>query len=176
MRRGYRAHAASDRASALAIAAAHELDLAILDYSMPLDCGLDIAVALRAVRENLEMVICSGIIEDTAKERAKAAGIRWFDKLLSLDQLLHAIDEGRAPTAPTTLSLEELRWRHYSQIVHQHGANITRASEATGIARSTFQRNVVWARDDVAESSERRRRAPPDSNVDRNGVRDDAGQ
>jgi CheY-like chemotaxis protein len=77
-RQGYRVSAYADPREALAAARANaeQVDLVVTDYSMPHLSGLDVALALRDLRPELPVVLCSGYITEDLRAKAPAAGIR----------------------------------------------------------------------------------------------------
>jgi CheY-like chemotaxis protein len=134
------------------------IDIAVVDYCLPNDGGLEIIEALRVHRPELPAVIWSGLALKEAHDRAKAAGVRWFDKLTPSD-LFAAIKNG---TAPTTLdSREDHRRHYYMELFHRHGNNVSKAERATGFSRSTFQRNMhpEWIIQDLEAEKRSRNRA-----------------
>ena len=76
-------------------------------------------------------------------------GVEWFDKIHPL-KVIEAVERGERPVRSTP-DADDQRRHHYVGVVHDHGDNISRASEETGISRSTFQRNIYprWLREAV---------------------------
>ena len=70
------AHTDPDEALAALRADPAGFDLVVSDYNMPRMSGLDVAVAVRAIRADLPVAIISGFIDETLRAEAGAAGVR----------------------------------------------------------------------------------------------------
>ncbi len=77
-RQGYRVSGYTDPREALAAVRTrpHEFDLAVTDYNMPGMSGLDLARALREIRQDLPVALASGYITEELRALAPAAGVR----------------------------------------------------------------------------------------------------
>ena len=53
-----------------------DFDLAVTDFNMPQESGIDVARAIAEIRPSLPVVIISGYITDELRDRAAAAGVR----------------------------------------------------------------------------------------------------
>jgi PAS domain S-box-containing protein len=76
-RQGYRVSGHTDARAALAAVRAKpdEFDLAVTDYNMPGMSGLDVALALKAIRADLPVALASGYITEELRAKAPAAGV-----------------------------------------------------------------------------------------------------
>ena len=74
---GYRVTATNQSREALALftSRAKEFDLVVTDQTMPDMTGIDLAGRLRAVRQDIPIVLCTGNSEAFSPENAKKAGI-----------------------------------------------------------------------------------------------------
>ncbi len=77
-RQGFRVTTAASSRAALALLrdGPQHFDLVISDHNMPEGSGLDLALALPALRPGLPLVICSGYVDAELHARAEAAGVR----------------------------------------------------------------------------------------------------
>lgn len=69
---GYEVLPCSDAVKAVSIAASEEIDLAILDYEMPLMNGAELAAACKAANPDVKVILYSGYIGMTNWELALA--------------------------------------------------------------------------------------------------------
>jgi PAS domain S-box-containing protein len=102
-RRGYRVAAFSDARDALkALAAAPEsFDIVVTDYNMPSMSGVDVAQAVRELREDLPVVVISGFVDETLLALAAAAGVREvIFKVAAVEELGDSIERIVMPAAP----------------------------------------------------------------------------
>jgi PAS domain S-box-containing protein len=77
VRLGHRVTAADHPATALEIfaRAPHEVDVAVVDLTMPEMSGLALATALRALRPGLPIVLSTGLVTDDTTDAARRIGI-----------------------------------------------------------------------------------------------------
>jgi DNA-binding NarL/FixJ family response regulator len=81
-------------AEALELAAAHELDVILLDLDLPDAYGVDAARQLKAVRPDAKVVLVSGTDPDDLRPAAEAAGAAAYLRKGRLDaQLVETIVE-----------------------------------------------------------------------------------
>lgn len=84
---GYEVIATSDVFSAVSIARAEELDLAILDYQMPEMNGAELAAFCKAANRNIKVILFSGCLNIPKAELASA------DMFVSKSHGVHALLE-----------------------------------------------------------------------------------
>ena len=53
-----------------------DFDLVVSDFNMPKASGLDVAIAVRAIRSDLPIVIVSGVVTDDLTAGAREAGVQ----------------------------------------------------------------------------------------------------
>ncbi|MBC8069371.1 MAG: PAS domain S-box protein [Deltaproteobacteria bacterium] len=93
---GHHAHGASDGEQALAVAAEHPPELALLDLGLPVIDGYQLATRLRALpgQGALPVVAITGYGQATDRERTAAAGfVAHLVKPVSLEQIRQVIDD-----------------------------------------------------------------------------------
>lgn len=146
-RTGRRVHIATSTAQAVEIARFELLDLAIVDYCIPNENGLDICEALLEEAPKLRCVIYSGLESAKLRAEAEKRGITWFDKIPPL-QLIEIVEGSVPKPATLTASADDKNRHHYAELLHQYGDSPEEAERVTGIARTTFERNTLptWAR------------------------------
>jgi len=67
-------------------------DLVITDYTMPKMTGIEIAAAVREIRPDIPVILCSGFVHDAMEEAARRAGVReTLMKPLGAEELAAAI-------------------------------------------------------------------------------------
>ena len=78
---------AGNAEEALAIVAARQVDVALLDFNMPGMDGLELAAALRAQRPTMPLALITANIQDEVIARARAANAAFVAKPLTEDGL-----------------------------------------------------------------------------------------
>jgi len=76
-RQGYRVSAFTDACAAIEAVRADpgQFDLAVTDYNMPGMSGLEVAQALKQIRQDLPVALASGYITEELQKQAPAAGV-----------------------------------------------------------------------------------------------------
>jgi two-component system NtrC family response regulator len=116
---GYRVVEAQNVTQALDAARKYEIDLAVLDYKMPGQNGLEVLTQLKSMQPDLQaiMVTAYGTIE-TAVEVMKAGAMDYITKPIDLDQLLLLIEKAashRAVIRENTILRRQLRDKQVTQ-------------------------------------------------------------
>ena len=77
-RRGYRVSGYTEQKEALAALRVDPggFDLVVTDYNMPGMSGLDVARAVRTIREDLPVAVASGFIDEALRAQAEGSGVR----------------------------------------------------------------------------------------------------
>ena len=78
---------ASNAEEALAIVAARQVDIALLDFNMPGMDGLELAAALRALRPAMPLALITANVQDEVIARARAVQAAFVAKPLTEDGL-----------------------------------------------------------------------------------------
>jgi CheY-like chemotaxis protein len=78
---------ASNAEEALAIVAARQVDIALLDFNMPGMDGLELAAALRALRPAMPLALITANVQDEIIARARAVQAAFVAKPLTEDGL-----------------------------------------------------------------------------------------
>jgi CheY-like chemotaxis protein len=78
---------ASNAEEALAIVAARQVDVALLDFNMPGMNGLELAAALRALRPTMPLALITANVQDEVIARARAVNAAFVGKPLTEEGL-----------------------------------------------------------------------------------------
>nr|WP_320017040.1 sigma-54 dependent transcriptional regulator [uncultured Desulfobacter sp.] len=116
---GYRVVEAQNGTQAMNAARQYEIDLAVLDYKMPGQNGLEVLTQLKSLQPDLQaiMVTAYGTIE-TAVEVMKAGAMDYITKPIDLDQLLLLIEKAashRAVIRENSILRRQLRDKQVTQ-------------------------------------------------------------
>lgn len=146
--RGYTVHQAGDHAGAMAIAAAHPLDRAIVDLRMPGPGGLTVIQDLLEMQPDLAIVVVTGYGSiATAVEAVKLGARDYLTKPSNADQILAAFDAEVEATEHGALaepayevpSLARLEWEHIARVLRECNGNVSRTARVLGMHRRTLQ-------------------------------------
>ena len=78
---------ASNAEEALAVVAARQVDVALLDFNMPGMDGLELAAALRALRPTMPLALITANVQDEVIARARAVNAAFVGKPLTEEGL-----------------------------------------------------------------------------------------
>ena len=78
---------AANADEALATAAAHQVDVALIDFNMPGRDGLALAAELRAVYPEMPIAVVTANLQDEVIERARAVNAAFVPKPIDADGL-----------------------------------------------------------------------------------------
>lgn len=144
--RGYTVHTAADHAAAMAIAAEHRIDRAIVDLRMPGPGGLTVIQDLLRVQPDVAIVVVTGYGSiATAVEAVKLGARDYLTKPSNADQILAAFD---AETDDLPLSCEpvyevpslaRVEWEHIARVLRECDGNVSRTARVLGMSRRTLQ-------------------------------------
>ena len=146
--RGLKAHAASNGADALELAATAKPQAAIVDMRMPGGMsGLDVVKELSAKHPEMQIVVLTGYGSiGTAVEAVRLGAINYLQKPLDTEEILAAFDEkeGEAGAHPAgdTPSLARVEWEHIQRVLADCEGNISLAARRLGLHRRSLQRKL----------------------------------
>ncbi len=142
-RRGLTVFVAHDFDSALAAAALHKPDRAVLDQKMPGKTGLELLNELLKISPDTRAVMLTGYGSITnAVEAVKSGAINYVTKPADADQVLAAFTPGPSATPEAPPSLAEAQWEHIQRVLSDSGGNISEAARRLDIPRRTLQRKL----------------------------------
>jgi two-component system response regulator RegA len=153
-RKGYRAEAVRDGASALGALRSAPFDAAVVDLCLEGENGLTVMRQLREEVPALPVVIITGYGSiATAKEALKLGAIDYLTKPTDAFQIEQALGLAsgvesappthRPPGEPDIPSLQRVEWEHLQRVLADVGGNISEAARRLGIERRTLQRKLA---------------------------------
>ena len=146
--RGHSVFAAQDCASALAVAAALDIDRAVIDLRMPGPGGLQLLRELVQRDAKVEVVVLTGYGSiATAVEAMRLGATHYLTKPADADEILAALRRGEGeepePPAGDPPSLARTEWEHINRVLSDAGGNISEAARRLGLHRRTLQRKLA---------------------------------
>ena len=140
---------AGDHPSALALARAESPDLAVVDLKMPGPSGLELVRDLKALDEDLRVVVLTGYGSiATAIDAVRLGATHYLQKPADADEILAAFTRDTTPVlsplegdhlAP---SLARAEWEHIQRVLADCGGNISEAARRLGLHRRSLQRKL----------------------------------
>ena len=149
-RRGFSTRIAHDGAAALAAARAAVPDAALVDLRLAEGSGLPLIGPLRALSEDMSIVLLTGYASvATAVEAIKRGADDYLPKPASIEAILRAIEGGPvepeddAPVPQDMLPLRRLEWEHIQQALAACDGNVSAAARKLGMHRRSLQRKLA---------------------------------
>ena len=146
-RREIEAQIALTAAEALESAQRHRPDFAVLDLRLRGDSGLDLIQPLKAIREDMRILLLTGYASiATAVEAMKRGADNYLLKPATVDMILRALVEESEPMAEaqsTMTPLSRLEWEHINQALKETEGNISAAARLLGMHRRSLQRKLA---------------------------------
>ncbi|UCE30687.1 MAG: response regulator transcription factor [Burkholderiales bacterium] len=147
VRRGFRAQAVADGASAMQRLEREPADIALLDLRLEQESGLQLIESLRSVRPELRILIVTGYASiATAVEAVKRGAENYLPKPATADDVLRVLglSANGAPQDPVIeerpLNPDRLKWEHIQRVLAEQGGNVSATARALGMHRRTLQR------------------------------------
>jgi two-component system response regulator RegA len=146
-RRGFEIEIATTSADALQRAHQRAPDFALIDLRLREQSGLELIQPLRALREDMCILLVTGYASvATAVEAIKRGADNYLPKPVSVDAILRALaDELPSSGEPesTMTPLSRLEWEHIQQALNETHGNISAAARLLGMHRRSLQRKLA---------------------------------
>lgn len=146
-RRGFVVELAHDSATALQLAGAQLPDFALVDLRLGSESGLHLIAPLRALREDMHIILVTGYASvATAVDAIKRGADNYMAKPVTAETLLRALrdepaEDVEGPESMTPLS--RLEWEHIQQALIECDGNISAAARLLGMHRRSLQRKLA---------------------------------
>lgn len=147
-RRGFRVRCAASGEEALALAREEAPAFAVVDLKMSGMSGLALVPQLRALRDDMRIVVLTGYASiATAVEAIKLGATHYLAKPADPNEIVAAL--GRAsgdpalPVQAEPLSVDRLEWEHIQKVLAEHNGNVSATARALKMHRRTLQRKLA---------------------------------
>ena len=146
-----RVYSATTSSEAVAMAAKHSLDAAIVDLLLGTESGVALVEALRRAHPKLRIAALSAAASSAVIEAASAAGADVvLRKPVSLGTAAVALDldhEGlRAQHFAEYPTVERVVWEHVRRAHDDFGGNVVRTARVLGLTRNTVKKQLAKPR------------------------------
>jgi two-component system, response regulator RegA len=132
-----------------ALARARELRpaFALVDLRLGEESGLDLIAPLKAIREDMRILLVTGYASiATAVEAIKRGAHHYLMKPVTADAIVQALfEEHSQGTEPerTMIPLARVEWEHIQQALSETQGNISAAARLLGAHRRSLQRKLA---------------------------------
>jgi two-component system, response regulator RegA len=150
-RRGFSTRVAHDAAGAIAAAAAHEPDAAIVDLKLGADDGLALIEPLRRSHPQMRIIVLTGYASiATAVKAIKLGADDYLAKPVTAAAVAAVLERGtpqrdggagEGPLEP--MSPRRLEWEHIQRVLAEHDGNISATARTLHMHRRTLQRKLA---------------------------------
>jgi len=141
--RSYTVLLAKTTAEALELARQHRPDVAIVDYQLKNESGIELVRALKSLDRNIFAVLISGYASvEVAVAAMRAGADDVLPKPITSGEILRRIGPQPDPRVETP-TLARAQWEHVQRVLADCNGNISMAARRLGMYRSTLQR---WLR------------------------------
>jgi len=146
-RKGFRVAVVHDHHAALAAAAEHPPEFAIVDLKFPDGSGLSLVEQLISLHKHMRIVVLTGYASiATAIEAVKLGAHYYLTKPANADDIVEALHRDlvatSAPIREKPLSVNRLEWEHINRVLTGNKGNISATARLLGMHRRTLQRKL----------------------------------
>jgi two-component system response regulator RegA len=146
-RRGLETRTATGIAEALRVAEEIRPAFALVDLKLGEDSGLTLIRPLRALRDNMRILLVTGYASvATAVNAIKRGADDYLPKPATVPMILRVLGMEQAAlvdTTPTMIPLHRLEWEHIQQALHETDGNVSAAARLLGMHRRSLQRKLL---------------------------------
>jgi len=149
-RRGYQSHLAHDFDSAIRAAVTAAPEFAVVDLRLPGGSGLALVRRLRAICNDVPIVVLTGFGSiATTVDAIKLGACYYLTKPAHADEILAAFNrdvgggsDDPGPTLSDVPSVYRVEWEHIQRVLAEQNGNISESARLLGIHRRTLQRKL----------------------------------
>jgi two-component system response regulator RegA len=146
-RKEFRVTVVHDHQAALAAAAEHLPEFAIVDLKFPDGSGLSLVKQLISLHKHMRVVVLTGYASiATAIEAVKLGAHYYMAKPANADDIVEALHRDfvatSAPIREKPLSVNRLEWEHINRVLTGNMGNISATARLLGMHRRTLQRKL----------------------------------
>jgi two-component system response regulator RegA len=146
-KRGFEVVLAQQVSEALEVARVHRPAFALVDLRLAEESGLDLIVPLKAIREDMRILLVTGYASiATAVEAIRRGAHHYLMKPVTADAIVRALFEEHAQGAEpenTMIPLARVEWVHIQQALTETQGNISAAARLLGAHRRSLQRKLA---------------------------------
>lgn len=147
LRQGLETRCASSVGEALMIAEQIRPAFALLDLKLNEDSGLALIRPLRALREDMKILLVTGYASvATAVDAIKRGADNYLPKPATTPMILRALGfevAERISQEPAMTPLHRVEWEHIQQALQETGGNLSAAARLLGSHRRSLQRKLA---------------------------------
>jgi len=147
-RRGYDVITAMTSDAAQELAREQRPVHAVVDLKLGEESGLDLIQALKAIDDDMVIVVLTGYASiATAVAAVKRGASNYLAKPVKADEVVRALS-GREQIPEneedyTPMSVERLEWEHIQKVLQENDGNISATARSLGMYRRTLQRKLA---------------------------------
>lgn len=146
-KRGFATVIAQSPREALTVARTQTPDFALIDLRLGSESGLALIEPLRALREDMRILLVTGYASiATAVEAIKRGADNYLMKPVTADAIVRALNDDAEPVAEpenTMVPLARLEWEHIQQALQETQGNVSAAARLLGMHRRSLQRKLA---------------------------------
>lgn len=147
-KRGFDVRCATHSNEAKALVKQHHPGFAVVDLKLEHESGLDLIPVLKAVDEDMVIVVLTGYASiTTAVEAVKRGAANYLAKPVKADEVVQALyaekHQSALPNDYAPMSVERLEWEHIQKVLAEHDGNISATARSLGMHRRTLQRKLA---------------------------------
>lgn len=146
-KRGFTTLLARNAEEAVKVARENLPTFALIDLRLGNDSGLALIEPLRAVREDMRILLVTGYASiATAVEAIKRGADNYLTKPVTADAIVRALNdelENEAAPEGTMVPLARVEWEHIQQALSETQGNISAAARLLGMHRRSLQRKLA---------------------------------
>lgn len=146
-KRGFAVMLAHNVAEGIAKAQENPPEYAVIDLKMPGSSGLTLIAKLKALDEQMRIIVLTGYASiSTTVEAMKLGATHYLAKPADTNEIIAALcsDGGdmSVPLSAQPLSIKRLEWEHIQKVLLENQGNVSVTAKSLGLHRSVLQRKL----------------------------------